>query len=192
MRQNWVGEEIFEVNSQSNFSVMKADVFRYYVIFDNGGYYVDATKGIFRDLKSFHAKTDSGLISFERNVSPIPPSLGSARELLFPEYFVINWAFGFSRQHKLLEKMLENIVVYSFLFRKKMYEHPKTAILSLSATGMFTKTLRDYVEEYGAEGLAQAGTDFHGTGLFRLRGANNPWPPVPHHYSEARDSWILN
>jgi hypothetical protein len=57
---------------------------------------------------------------------------------------------------------------------------------------MFTKTVRDYVEEFGAEDLAQAGTDFDGTGLFRLRGANNPWPPVPHHYSEAKNSPILN
>jgi mannosyltransferase OCH1-like enzyme len=192
MRANWGGEDIFGVYQQTLFPVMKADVFRYCVVYDKGGYYVDATKGIFRDLRSFHAKTDSGLISFEKNVSPVPPNLASGKNLLLPEFFVANWAFGFSRHHKILESMIENILVYSSLFQKKIYEHPKTAILSLSATGMFTKTVRDYVEEFGAEDLAQAGTDFDGTGLFRLRGANNPWPPVPHHYSEAKNSPILN
>ena len=189
--ENWGSHEVAKIYRDSLFPVMKADIFRYCVIYDNGGYYVDATKGIFTSLRTLHSPTDAGLISYENNVAAVLPDMEVASLMKCPTQYVINWAFGFVAKHKVLELMIQNIVEYSDLFVRQTYSHPKTASLALSATGMFTKTVRDYLGKFGAKDLAQADRDFNGTGLFRLRGANNPWPPVPHHYSEARDSSIL-
>ena len=52
----------------------------------------------------------------------------------------------FLLEHAFLRLLLENICEYYPFFKGKSFAVPKNAILSLTGPGMFTKTLREYLD----------------------------------------------
>ena len=46
MESSWGGEDISKIYFKSIFGPMKADIFRYCVLYDLGGYYFDIAKGL--------------------------------------------------------------------------------------------------------------------------------------------------
>ena len=74
MRERWSNRSIFQIYSNSKFGPMRADIFRYCLLYDKGGYYFDIGKGLNKPIRSFHDKSSSAMISFENNICITPPS----------------------------------------------------------------------------------------------------------------------
>lgn len=191
MSEVWSHRPIYDVYRRSEFKQMKADIFRYCILFERGGYYLDINKACMVQLSSFHGEEDRALVAFESNECNIPPPLEAVDCLDFPEKYVVQWSFGFAPGHPLLERMIGSIEQYNPFFSGRIFTNPKLGVLMFTATGMFTEVVRRYVTENTSTGIAQAGIDFNNSLVFRLRGSRNTVPPTIGHYSESAEAPIL-
>ena len=190
MEENWGHHKIHSVYERAVFGQMRADVFRYCILFDQGGYYFDYNKGCSKQLTQLHPPEASALITAESNPELLFPDPHLAELLENPFNLYAQWGFGFSQGHPILKLAIERIVAIEPFFRDKIFQNPKKALLTLSATGLFTSVVRSFFINQGTEDVHQAGIDFNGHGIFRLRGAkillNHP-----HHYSRVENSPIV-
>ncbi len=167
----WGNHPIYEVYKRAVFGQMKADIFRYCIVVERGGYYFDFNKGCSKPLTQFHPPEAEGLISYETNPELLFPEPGVARQLQNPFNLVMQWAFGFRPEHPILQRVIDRIVQIEPYFRDKVFRNPKAALLTMSAPGIFTAVFREYVATHGLSGIVEAGDDLWGNGIFRLRGS---------------------
>ena len=112
------------------------------------------------------------------------------RRMLHPEKYVLQWGMGFAKEHAFLHLLLENICEYYPFFKGKSFAVPKNAILSLTGPGMFTKTLREYLDANEDADLAQAGIDFNGHGIYSLKGSEVRYATIES-YASSKNSIIV-
>ena len=162
MATHWGDHPISRIYQRARFGAMRADIFRYCVIFDLGGFYLDINKLLMKPLRKFLREGCEGLISFEQNWCQIPASPEAARQLLHPDRYIVQWCFGFSPEHRLLKAMIENICHYAPLFENRTFEMPGEAIRSLTGPGLFTQTVRHYMGSQANKQITQMNIDFNG------------------------------
>ena len=190
MKDFWGTREIYAIYQRTQFGPMKADIFRYCILFERGGFYFDISKGCRAPIRSLCASESLALISFESNDSIIPPDLAVAQQLEHPDKLVLQWGMGFAPQHPILGRMIENICLHYPYFRGRIYPSPKSAILRLTGPGMFTKSVRDAFKNEGLLNVAQAGIDFNGNGIFALKGSRVRYLTAAS-YTKAKDCPIV-
>jgi mannosyltransferase OCH1-like enzyme len=190
MQEFWGEHAIYPIFTQSQFGPMQADIFRYCLLFERGGFYFDISKGCTTPLSSFLKNTSSALISFESHDCVIPPSPVLEHRLQCAEKQVLQWGMGFAKGHPILKRMIENICLHYPLFKGKSFENPKNAILRFTGPGMYTKSVREYFENQEDETVAQAGVDFNGAGIFSLKGSWARYSRVPS-YVNSRNQPII-
>lgn len=171
IKSHWKEQPIADVYDRSVFGQMKADIFRYCIIYDRGGYYFDFNKGCEVPLSSLHSPSARGLVSYESTPEMLFPDLETATALQNPFNLVLQWGFAFAPGHRLLESVISRIVEIEPFFRGRIFAEPKKALLTMSAPGVFTDVLRKHVATNGLDGIEEAGIDFNGHGVFRLRGS---------------------
>ena len=181
MRKVWGQHEISRIYFDSLFGQMKADIFRYCIVFERGGFYLDINKGLSRPIRQFVSDGGEGLISFERNRSYIFPSEASARHILHPDLFVIQSFFGFSAGHRVLAQSIEQIVDMEPFFRAASFDYPKGAITTLTGPGLFTRAVRAAAEKDGLDGVHQVGPNFSDQFVPRLPGSRKYLNPKVHY-----------
>ncbi len=164
MLDSWGNHPIYPIFQNAQFGPMQADIFRYCILCERGGYYFDINKGCSIPLVSLCSKDSLGLISFERNDCFIPPSAKAIDKILHPTKYVLQWGMGFVKEHPVLVQMIANICEYYPFYKNKIFHNPKHAILSFTGPGMFTKTVRDVVSNQADIGITQAGIDFNDSG----------------------------
>lgn len=171
MMKSWSGHPILDVYKRAKFGQMRADIFRYCIVYQRGGYYFDFNKGCQVSLRSLHPPEALGLVTYESNPSLLFPSPPQASNISNPFNLVAQWGFGFSARHELLRMAIERIVEIEPFFRDRRFKRPKEALLTMSAPGLFTYVFREYAAQFGLADIVEAGEDFNGFGLFRLRGS---------------------
>ena len=86
--------------------------------------------------------------------------------------------------------MIENIVNDYKFYENKTFNKPKTAVLSLTATGQFTKVVRNYFENNDCNHIVQSGIYFDSKGIFSMKGCR-----VRHHlvksYADIRNEKVI-
>jgi mannosyltransferase OCH1-like enzyme len=179
MREYWGEHPIYRIFTESQFGPMKADIFRYCLLYERGGFYFDISKGCSIPLGSLLKSSSSALISFESHDCVIPPNPVLNNRLQHAEKQVLQWGMGFAKGHPILQNMIENICCHYPLFKGKTFQNPKNAILRFTGPGMFTKTVREYFDGREDESVAQAGVDFMGAGIFALKGSWARYSKVP-------------
>ena len=190
MKNNWANHEIYNVYTNSKFGQMKADIFRYCILYERGGYYFDISKGCNVPLDSLHKIDTEAFLSNEPIECIIPPDKKIFNKLKHPWNNFLQWGLGFKKKHLILEMIIDAIVNdYSSYVGVNFYK-PKIAILSLTGTGQFTKIVREYIKVHGIDNLQQSGIYFEGKGIFSMKGSS-----VRHHlikeYADIRNQSIL-
>lgn len=181
MRRKWGSDPIHDVYTRSSFGQMQADIFRYCIIFERGGYYFDFNKGCSVPLTSLHSENATGIVSYESNPELLFPNPKVARVVANPFNLVLQWGFGFVPQHPFLRMVINRVTEIEPYFRDRVFKNPKAALLTMSAPGVFTETFRRYVETHGLSGIEEAGIDFDGHGIFRLRGSKKTTQTVTYY-----------
>ena len=161
MAEHWHDHPIGNLYRRARFGAMRADIFRYCIVFDQGGFYLDINKLLLLPLQTFVQEGNHGLISYESNWCQLPAPPVAANRLLHPDRYIVQWCFGFSAGHELLRQMINNICLHAPNYEGKSLENPGEAIRSLTGPGLFTKTVRDYFENETGQDINQAGIDFH-------------------------------
>lgn len=190
MAEEWGHHEIFDIFASSVLGPSRADIFRYCLIYDRGGYYCDINKGARADISTLHSAESEGIISFEKNACLVTPPRDAMDKVLMPTKYVSNWVFGFNPKHPLLKILIENIIEYSPYFRGKYFENPKEQIVSFTGPGMFTRTCWQATSEQWWSGVEQAGVDLWGNGIPELRGSKLRYFQAPP-YSLEKNVQIL-
>ena len=185
MTERWGGHDIFTVYANALFGAIKADVFRYCILFDRGGYYFDISKACRKPLTTFHGRDCRALISFESHDIPQSSSSVGPISLLYPSKYVLQWGLGFEAGHPLLKMAIARIVESYPSVRNVAFEKPFEAVLGFTGPRMFTSVVHDYFEAWGGDGIRQAGIDFESEGIFSLRGSEARYRRVPS-YTAAR------
>jgi mannosyltransferase OCH1-like enzyme len=186
IEEAWGDSIISKIYFQSNFGALKADIFRYCILLDRGGYYFDISKGLDTKLTTLHKPTDVGVIAFESN----PSSLQGPTSVAHPKNLVVQWGLGFESNHPILKNHIERIEGTYGEFFGKAFPHPKQAILEFTGPIAFTKTVHAYAKNHGMDHIAQLGIDFLGHGIFSLRGSGSRYAVSPS-YALAQNERIL-
>lgn len=187
MLQNWKHRLIHEIYTRSIYGTLKADIFRYCVVHDLGGYYFDISKGTKSSITAMHAADDVGLISFENNKIAGSPA---QMKILRPSNLIIQWGFGFVAGHEILLRQIERMERSYPEFLGKTFSSPKAAILDFSGPISFTKTVHEFAKDKGLEKISQKDVDFAGQGIYSLWGSGARFLKFPS-YANAKDTAIF-
>ena len=191
MEENWGSHPIYSIFKKSKFGPMLADIFRYCILFERGGFYFDISKGCAVPITSLCSANSTGLISYEAHDCVVIPNPRAIETMLHPEKYILQWGMGFTKGNLILEKMIENICEYYPYFQGKSFAVPKNAILSLTGPGMFTKTIREVFDQNPNTYIDQAGIDFNGAGIYSLKGSWVRYSTVPA-YASIQNKIILD
>lgn len=191
MADVWLGTAIYEVFDRAAFPQMKADIFRYCLIFERGGFYCDINKGIFHNLRGLCGENADFLLSFENNEAIIYPEESVAAVLEHPTKVVIQWGFGAAPGHRILELVIQAIPVVAKSLSGGSVHSTKDAILMTTGPGVFSRAVREYLQDGLPETLSQAGIDFNGHGRHRLAGTELSPSAAEAHYSRSKSRVIL-
>ena len=191
MLKHWGNHPIYEIFERAIFGPMKADIFRYCILFERGGYYFDIAKGCKQQITTLHEHDAQAMISFGTNDEILRPTERVAALMQHPDKRLLQWAFGFAPQHPIMKRMIDGIVAAFPFFVERKFENPKNAILMLTGPGMFNRSVREILAENGGAGIAQCGLDFFGNGVFELPGSRMRYATIPG-YASLRDARIIS
>lgn len=190
MKNFWGDHKIYKIFEKSIFGPMKADIFRYCILLERGGYYFDISKGCNIQLTKLHSRKDNAIITFEENQLFVPPPAESFNNIDHPFNYFLQWGLGFTKGHQILENMINEIIKYAPVYEDKNFKNPKLAILSLTGPGMYTKVIRDYLKN-NYVGNQQLGIKFNENGIFKLKGSTVRHYIIPS-YTYKKNSKILS
>ena len=190
LRERWDTHPIFDIYHRSLFGPMKADIFRYCLMADRGGFYFDISKGCTVPLSSLYGPETEALITFEPHLSHIACEAAVAPHLLHPDKLLLQWGFGFAPGHAIPLRTIENICAEYPRYQGQTFAFPKDAIRELTGPIMFTKSVRDAYARDPLPNVVQAGIDFNGHGVFALKGSKVRYMTVPA-YTKAKNQPIV-
>lgn len=171
MEEYWGDHPIFQIYQNSQFGPSKADIFRVCILNERGGFYFDINKGCSVPLRTLLKPDSDCLISYEKNDCIILPELAVMDRIQQPTKLAMQWSFGFAKNHSVTCMMIEEICNFYPFFKGKIFENPKDAILSLTATGMLTRVIRKALLNNPKLQLNQAGIDYNGYAIPEMPGS---------------------
>jgi mannosyltransferase OCH1-like enzyme len=117
--KNNFGKQVVDAYESLNIGAAKADLWRYAILYKNGGIYLDLDSGIHSNLDSLIGENDKAVISRENN----------------PNKFV-QWCLMFDKNHPILENTLKRCV-YNIV-NKTTHD-----IFELTGPNVFSNAVRD-------------------------------------------------
>jgi mannosyltransferase OCH1-like enzyme len=115
--KNNYGSQVIKAYESLNVGAAKADLWRYAILYKNGGIYLDIDSEIYSNLDSLIQEDDIAIVSREKN----------------PDHFV-QWCLMFDKNHPILENVLKKCV-YNIL--NKTTEN----ILQLTGPSVFSQSI---------------------------------------------------
>jgi mannosyltransferase OCH1-like enzyme len=188
MREHWGTHEIYQIFLKARYAQVATDVFRYCLIYERGGFYFDISKGLRAPIRSLLGANSTGLITYEHRIWSTPQSQTECKATPFRDNVVAQYGFGFASGHPLLGAVIERICETYPTYQGRVFRKPKDAILSFTGPEMFTEVLREYRSRHQDEALTQAGVDFNGEAIWKLKGAYVRFfssPPYKHARQDA-------
>lgn len=103
--------ELYKIFEKLNHIVAKADLWRYTILFNNGGVYLDIDSEITNPLDELIKSSDNAIITAENN-----------------ENLFVQWALLFEKKHIILENTLNNIMRDVHENRNQFDHHALTVV----------------------------------------------------------------
>ncbi len=155
-------DDLYPLYSKVNIGAMKADIFRYAILYKKGGIYLDIDSKIRKNLDQLITKDDVAILSLESS-----------------KLFYIQWALIFESGHPFLKKTLQLII-------ENLKNKPQTGdIHQLTGPTVFTSAIQQVLKENPSIPYRIYGTDYNGFFQFKylfanklLYGWNNHWKKV--------------
>jgi mannosyltransferase OCH1-like enzyme len=168
MKDYFYSHPIYQIFSNSLYGPLKTDIWRYCILFINGGWYFDINKGMECPINTLVSDNEEAIITFEKNTidrfSNWVPNEAVIKRLEHPNAVIVNWGFGFAPGHPILKRVIDNIVTDYPLWKNKKVEDVKNAILLFTGPLMLTRTIWEIIEIMPQVSFKQAGIDFNGYG----------------------------
>jgi len=172
MKKFYSNHKIYKIFKNAKYWQIKADIFRYCILYENGGFWFDIKSSLNKQLSKVLYKKTNLLISFENNKNHLSYKKNIKNKLKYPDNWICNWGIASSKKNKLIKKLIDNICSNYKSYKNKIFENPKIAILEFTGPRMLTKTIIQEITKNKIDiVLQQAGIDFHGYGIYVNKGA---------------------
>lgn len=205
MNRAYAGHPILEIFNDALIPASKADIWRYCILFKEGGIYCDIDSALAVPLREIMGDNPSELISFENGkwqdrlgignfADPavfLPcPSDRVRQRLDCPDHVVLNWMLCFAKGSGILAEVINLIVRHAVFFRGKSFDGPMVPILHFTGPLALTQAVWRFVQKTDRR-PHQCGIDFNGSGVFKLPGERQRYAKSPH-YSTIPAGMILS
>ena len=171
MLQKWGNKNIYTIFKNALIGPLKTDIFRYCILYDQGGYYFDISRACKIPLTKLHNRTSKFIITYEDTNCFIPPDNKNVFLLKRPFSHILQWGLAFEKKNKFLELLIKEISKSYPFYKNKIFENPKLAVLNFTGPGMYTKVMRDYLSKCNKNDYKELDTKFNGNGIFKLNGS---------------------
>lgn len=172
MEEHYPGHPILNIYKRGRFGPLRVDIWRYCLLAKEGGFYFDINKGIEIPIAQLLNDETSAFISYESTISHMCPPLNVIPKLQHPHNLVVNWGFGFAKNHPFMVRMIQNLCDYYPFFAGKLFEQPKNAIVKFTGPIMLTRSIHDVlasaVDPAIEKGMTQCGIDFNRLGIANM------------------------
>ena len=159
MSSKWVNSEILEIYNKSIFQQMKADIFRYCFLYDNGGYWLDIKSNLFFNPNNYFPNECSTQLLISTNLiteniftNKLTENIFTNKSKVLNNYtnnrMLTNWFIGARKNSPFLLKLLKNIIKDYPKHFGVQYPIPKRAILEFTGPIQLTKTYFEYDKKF--------------------------------------------
>lgn len=192
IRRFWGHHPIAEVYECARFGQVKADIFRYCILWERGGMYCDIKSRFTVPLAALLNKESQLVLAYEDRFVNVAPPVVTLTHLQHPQRLALQWALIAAPKHPLLQIVLEGIVDAAPSINNVAFADPQAAICRFTGPGRYTQALWTWLgQSLQVHGLQQVGIDFESQAEYSMRGAWSRWALNPH-YSLARNAPILS
>jgi inositol phosphorylceramide mannosyltransferase catalytic subunit len=184
MESSYAGHPILKVFRDVHIPVVRADIWRYCILYKEGGVYCDIKSAMKVPLSQVLTEDLPELISFEGlqwkdllHVGPYadpgiflaapPDSIRSNLEC--PGNTMINWMLCFEKGNPILEEVINLIIRHASFYRHKQFENVSMAGNHFTGIIAFTQAVWMWMQKTGKR-PGQFGVNFSGLGIWKLRG----------------------
>lgn len=204
MHARWSRHPIFKVYKNCVWGASRADIWRYCILYDKGGIYLDIDSSIEFDLNGIPDNVRE-IISFEGNNirqhfgAPGLPGYSFFEQsnfvepsLEFKDSLALQWCLVMAPQHPLLKIAIDLIVYDADFYYGKVFSAVTIPVLYMAGPVLFTRATWTYVKS-GAQ-ICQSGHDFYGQATFKNVPDNNKGvyaEASSSHYAMKRDAMVL-
>ena len=202
MNSNFAGHPILELFHGDHMPSGKADIWRYCMLFREGGIYCDIDSALAVPLRELLHEESSELISFEKDkwsdqlsldryadpdvFLPGPPE-SIKSNLDYPDHSMINWLLCFEKGSPILEELINLIVRHAHFYRNKKFENVSLAGNHFTGPLALTQAVWMWMQKSGKR-PEQCGIDFLGKGIFK-NGALD-YSQSPHHSTRKNQTFL--
>lgn len=195
MRTHYKDHPILAVYERINIMAAKADIWRYCLLFRQGGVYCDIDSALAVPLRSLLADDPAELLSFEGNSWKDQLQVGKhaaegcyasgpsaeVRALLdHPDKTILNWLLCFEAGHPILEEVIGLIVENSSFFLERQFDDVWRGVIHSTGPLALTQAVWRHMERTHRR-PTQAGIDFNGAGIFKLKDSDKRYVDSPHY-----------
>ena len=201
MSTRFRGHPILDVFREIRVPAAKADIWRYCILYREGGVYCDIDSALSIPIREVLEGDPSEVVSFEKNrwmdildvrnyadpeVYLKAPPDEIAGKLDFPDLIVLNWFLCFERESPILEEVINLIVRHFGFYRGRRFESVWKAVIHCTGPLALTQALWMWMRRTGWR-PTQCGVDIAGAGIFKLPGSGIVYDTFPH-YSHLKNS----
>jgi mannosyltransferase OCH1-like enzyme len=191
MAAQYSGTQIYDIYRAVRFGPMKADIWRYCILYARGGIYCDIDTAIAVPIRDIISPTASAVIAYENNRIDFEASTAVKAKLDHPDRAMANWGLMFAPEHPLLRQVIDGISSKYATHRGRVFAKPKQAILRFTGPFHLTECLHRFAQQNDLADIHQAGIDFHGQVIHDLPGSYVRY--VEHTgYASAADEVIVD
>ena len=199
---HYAGHPIRDLFHRVRLPAVRADIWRYCVLFAEGGVYCDIKSALNEPLRTVVPGQCTELISFKENrwkdyldiehyrdpgvFLPEPPAAVRGR-LEMPDNIICNWCLCFEKGSPIMGELISLIVRHAPFFGSRAFDRSDRAGNHFTGPLALTQAVWQWMLKSGGR-PEQAGLDVRGKGAWRLSGMS--YRKSPHH-SSYRDMPIL-
>jgi hypothetical protein len=162
---------IYKIYQKAKYHQIKADIFRYCILYERGGMWFDIKSGLKISITKLFDCNSDAIISYEKNDINWKQSdnLNSAKVFQHPNKKILMWGIAFCKSSIILKKIIEQICDNYYNYKNKVFDNPKNSILDFSGTHLFTKVVKEQLLENNFLKIQQLGIDFNGYGEYAMK-----------------------
>jgi mannosyltransferase OCH1-like enzyme len=202
MRENYAAHPILDVFERIKIPASKADIWRYCILYREGGIYCDIDSALSIPFRVLLKDDPSELLSFEGNHWSSHMQVGAyadpaiflqrppdsiAAKLDYPDHTILNWLLCFEKGNPILAEIIDLIVRHFPFFDDRQFESVWQAVIHATGPLAFTQAVWKWMEKTGQR-PNQRGIDFDGQGIFKLPGSGDRYTVSPHYMQMKRTS----
>jgi mannosyltransferase OCH1-like enzyme len=209
MDSAWGHHPISSIFRRTKVGAAKADIWRYCILFDLGGIYLDIDASFRQPLSQIIGEDNSEIIAFEANQISMNRSryrkqidqdllpfkdfvqmVEDLKQCSFPlqEHVVLQWALFFKPRHPILARVIEDITQNAPAFEGKVIHNMHKTICNLTGPIAYSKAVWQYAL---TQRIASRGIDFNGVGIPKNIPKKGVYKTDARHYSKLSGEILL-